>query len=193
MKPMIKQWRGYGLLLGMTAAGLGAASGPANAGAFEPGQWLMASAARLEAMRGGFEAAPGLKVSFGMVRSVAINGELVSRTSFQLPDMSRITEAQARMASLAMRDAGLVQNGPGNYLQRDPQLASGSASVMATQTTLGAMPGLGAATVIQNTLDNQVIRHLTEISTGVNTLGVLKMVNAQAALKDALLGGLGTR
>jgi hypothetical protein len=192
MKPMIKQWRGYGLLIGMTAAGLGAASGPAAAGAFEPGQWQMASAARLEAMRGGFEAAPGLKVSFGMVRSVAINGELVSRTSFQLPDMSRITEAQARMASLAMRDAGLVQNGPGNYLQRDPQAASGAASV-ATQTSLGAMPGLGAATVIQNTLDNQVIRQITEISTGVNTLGVLKMVNAQAALKDALLGGLGTR
>ena len=128
-----------------------------------------------------------------MVRSVAINGELVSRTSFQLPDMSRITEAQARMVSLAMRDAGLVQNGPGNYLQRDPQgLSSGPVSV-GTQATLGTMPGLGAATVIQNTLDNQVIRQITEISTGVNTLGVLKMVNAQAALKDALLGGLGTR
>lgn len=188
MKPMIEQILTRGLWVGALAAGLGISCGASHARGFEPRQWLAATAERLDALRGGFEAAPGLKVSFGMVRSVSINGELVSRTSFQLPDMSRITEAQARMASLAMRDAGLVQNGPGNYVQRDPQ---GVAALSAHSP--GAMTGLGAATVIQNTLDNQVIRQLTEISTGVNTLGILKMVNAQASLKDAILGGLGVR
>lgn len=193
MKPMNQQWLARCLVLGVTGVSLGAVSAPSAAGIFEPGQWRVASAAQLDTLRGGFEAAPGLKISFGMVRSVSINGELVSRTSFQLPDMSRITEAQAQMASLAMRDAGLVQNGPGNFVQRDPRvLASGAVSGL-SNLPRGSLGGLGAATVIQNTLDNQVIRQLTEISTSVNTLGVLKVVNAQAALKDAILGGLGVR
>ena len=196
MKPMIEHWVGRGLGIGLAAATLGVACGPAQAASFEPGRWLTASLARLEALRGGFEPAPGLKVSFGMVRTVDINGEVVSRTSFQLPDMSRISEAQARMVNLAMRDAGLVQNGPGNYLQRDSATAGSSqasAGAGVPAPLAGAMPGLGAATIIQNTLDNQVIRQITEISTGVNTLGVLKVANAQAALRDALLGGLGAR
>lgn len=192
MKPMIDQWWMQGLAIGVVASSLGAACSSAQAGGFEPGRWLAATAERLDALRGGFEAAPGLKVSFGMVRSVSINGELVSRTSFELPDMSRITEAQARVASLAMRDAGLVQNGPGNFVQRDLP-GTVSAGSVASQAIPASLSGLGAATVIQNSLDNQVIRQITEISTSVNTLGVLKTVNAQAALRDAMLGSLTMR
>jgi hypothetical protein len=47
--------------------------------------------------------------------------------------------------------------------------------------------------VIQNTLDNQLLQQMTVLNTSVNSLGLLKMGNARAALRDAVLGALGQR
>jgi len=114
-------------------------------------------------------------VSFGIVRTVSINGDLVNKTSFTLPDMSKITSEQAKIASAAIAEAGIVQNGPGNFVDTNvkSQLSSG--------------------TIIQNTLNAQKIQTLTVINTGVNSLGLFKAINTQSVLKDALLGSIGVR
>ena len=45
--------------------------------------------------------------------------------------------------------------------------------------------------MIQNSLNNQNIQTLTVINTGVNSLSLLKTLNTQVVLKEALLGALG--
>lgn len=139
-------------------------------------EWAAVSNEQLDSLRGGFDTGQGLTVSFGIIRSVTINGDMVNQTRFNLPDVTRITPDQARLASAAMSESGLVQNGLGNTI--DPTIKS--------QLPSGAL-------VVQNSLNEQNIQTLTVINAGVNSLGLLKSINSQATLKDALLAPLGTR
>ncbi|RQS19461.1 hypothetical protein DIE06_11990 [Burkholderia sp. Bp8998] len=131
---------------------------------------LALSDARLDAMRGGFDMPDGLKVSFGVSRVAFVNGNLVASTSFNIPDVSRITAQQAQ--ALAAANAGaLLQVGPGNAAQP------------------GALPALTGA-VIQNTLNNQHLQTLTTINTTVNTLSSFKNLNVMSTISNALTGAL---
>lgn len=136
---------------------------------FEPAQWHSASPERLDKARGGFNLDSGLNVSFGIIRTVTINGDLVSQTRFDLPDITRISPDQAQLVNTALADTGLIQSGTGNFI--DP------ASVM----------GLNGGTVIQNSLNDQQIQTLTVINTGVNSLSLLKSINTQDVLTDAIV------
>ncbi|WP_157979372.1 hypothetical protein [Rhodoferax ferrireducens] len=144
-------------------------------GSFRPNEWVAVSNEKLDNMRGGFDTGSGLTVSFGIVRTVMVNGDLVNRTSFNLPDVTKITTEQARIASAAIAEAGIVQNGADNFVDA------------------GVRSQLGGGTLIQNSLNDQRIQTLTVINTGVNSLGLLKTINSQTILKDALLGSLGVR
>ncbi|MEO8407109.1 MAG: hypothetical protein ABI476_01600 [Oxalobacteraceae bacterium] len=138
-------------------------------------QWLAAvtvSDTDLDQMRGGFDTGSGLLVSFGIQRAVYINGNLVTTTSFHIPDVSKVTSAQAAMLGSAAGTVNVVQNGPGNTIQS------------------GALSQAVAGTVIQNSLNNQHIQNLTIIDTTTNSLGMLKSLNSQSALKDALSNSL---
>ena len=106
---------------------------------------------------------------------MTINGNLVTQTSFNLPDITKINAEQAKIASLAIAETGVIQNGIGNIL------------------TNGVRSELPASTVIQNTLNDQTIQTLTVINAGVNSMGMLKSINTQTTLKDALLGSLKLR
>ena len=132
--------------------------------------------ADLDSLRGGFEMPSGLAVSFGVVRSVTVNGELVSQNRFFLPDLANISASDAKLASDALGQVTLVQNGVGNSV---------------------ALPIQGnnllASTVVQNSLNNQTIQTLTEINAGANSLGILRSINTQGALRDALIGAVGAR
>ena len=140
---------------------------------FQPSEWMAVSDEGLDSMRGGFDAGTGLTVSFGIVRTITINGDLISRTSFNLPDVTKITAEQAQIASAAMTQAGIIQNGANNFVEP------------------GVKSQLATGTVIQNTLNDQRIESQTVINAGVNSLGLLKSINTQTILKDALLGSLG--
>lgn len=132
-------------------------------------QWLAAvSDTNLDQMRGGFDTGSGLLVSFGIQRAVYINGNMVTTTSFNIPDVSKVTGAEAAMLGSTIGTVNVVQNGPGNMVQS------------------GALSQAVAATVIQNSLNNQNIQNLTIIDTTTNSLGMLKSMNSQATLKDAL-------
>lgn len=149
--------------------------GPAMGGAFSPGECIPVSDAQLGEMRGGFDIGHGLSVSFGFVRSVVLNGELVSQTRFELPDIAHISAEQADAVRVALSGAGLVQNGTGNRVAD------------------GLQHGLDLGTVVQNTLNDQRIQTLTVINAGANTLGLFKSINTLSTLQDALGRSLGIR
>lgn len=133
--------------------------------------WTATPDATLASMRGGFATPSGLMVSFGIVRTVQIDGLVVSHTSLQIHDMQNITPQQARDLAQATSLA-IVQNGAGNK-------ANGLASL--------AVPGV----VIQNTESNRNIQSVTVIDAATNSLGMLQGLNFNQTLNDALRGALG--
>ncbi|CAB3787263.1 hypothetical protein [Pararobbsia alpina] len=137
------------------------------------------SDARLDEMRGGFDVAPGLHVAFGIERMVFVNGELIATTSFNIPNVAQITPQQAQTLASALGTTTLVQNGPGNSFQPVANLASGATS--------------GAATIVQNTLNNQAIKALTTINATVNTLGAYQALNLQSTLDRGIANAVAPR
>lgn len=130
--------------------------------------WLAASDHQLAQQRGGFSLGQGLMVSFGVSRAVYVNGQLVTATSFQVNDLTRLSPAQAALLARQIpAQAQLVQNGPGNQLAPDAALAP-------------------FTTYIQNTLNDQTIRSQTVIQASTNGLAMIKNLNLQTTLNDAL-------
>lgn len=163
------------LAMAECAAGPPASEPESESGGAQRRNWpatgaIALSDVRLDGMRGGFDMPSGLKISFGVSRVAFVNGNLVTTTSFNIPDISHITAQQAQ--ALAAANAGaLIQVGAGNAAQP------------------AALPALTGA-VIQNTLNNQQIQALTTINTTVNTLATFKNLNVMSTLNNALLGAL---
>jgi hypothetical protein len=127
---------------------------------------------RLDTVRGGFDLGGGLEASLGIERAVYIDGNLVTYTSVNIPDIAHITTQQAMTLASALSTVN-VQSGPGNTF--DP-------------SSLG---NTTAATVIQNTLNNQTIRNLTTLNVAVNTLDAFREEGMQQALQAAQVQALG--
>lgn len=133
-----------------------------------PAGWVALAPSRLGTLRGGYALPSGLTVSFGIERAVFVNGALVASTRLQLDDIGRMSAADAR----ALADASaplVVRNGDGNV------------------APVGSLPN--GTLLIQNTLDNQSIQSLTTLNVGVDSLGLFKSLNVNAALQDALNSG----
>ncbi len=151
--------------------GLFALAAPAGA---DPG-WQPVDAAALDRARGGFIAPSGLTITLGIDRMVSVNGEVLAQSHLAIADLSRISHSEAEQTSAALSSLKLVQHGNDNiYL-----------APLAQQALAGI--------VIQNSLDGQLIRSETVISSTVNSMGLLKAINAQASLGDALLQAAGNR
>ncbi len=120
---------------------------------------------RLDEMRGGFITDGGLKISLGIERSVYINNELVATTFLNVPDLAALAARGAAPAQLQGSPTTSIQNGPGNNLG---------------QSVLQSF-GPGMLTIIQNSLDNQLIQGRTIINTtisGVGSLGFTETISA---------------
>ncbi len=150
------------------AAGVGAACLLATAAQAAPAGWVAVDGATLEQARGGFTTPGGLAVSLGIERLVSINGELVSRTSFQIADVGKLDAEQARQTSAALSAVKLIQNGGANMV------------------TTGFSGDTLAGTVIQNTLNDQHIESRTVINASVNSIGLLKTLNFHGNVSDAI-------
>lgn len=140
--------------------------------------WLAASDRTLDQMRGGFDMGAGLVVSFGILRSVSINGQLITSTSFRIGDLTALTSLTSQQAAalgqhIAMQTQ-VVQNGTGNTI------APGAVTVP-------------FATYIQNTLNNQTIRSQTVIEATSNAMGFVKGLNLLATINEAIAQAIGTR
>lgn len=141
----------------------------------EQPMWLAASDHTLDQLRGGFDVGAGLVVSFGISRALFINGQLVTSTSFQVGDITKLTQAQAEALSQQLASqAQVVQNGPGNSVD------AGAAVVP-------------LAMYIQNTLNNQTIRNQTVIQATTSGLGLVKSMNLQATLNDSINNAIRNR
>lgn len=123
---------------------------------------------RLEEMRGGFETDAGLKISFGIERAVYINGILVTSTSLNVADLNKFTAGQVQTMGLDRSTLGIIQSGPNNTFSPG-QLGSSS-----------------AATVIQNTLNDQRIQGITQINATVNSLDLIRKMSIQQNIQSAL-------
>jgi hypothetical protein len=121
----------------------------------------------LDGLRGGFDVGSGLLVSFGITRAVYINGDLVTQTTLNFGRLSELTPAQAAQLDQQMAALNLVQTGPGNSVASD---------VVST----------GAGTIIQNTLNNQHIVNQTVIDARSNAMGMIRNLNIQNTLNEAL-------
>lgn len=127
---------------------------------------------RLDTVRGGFDLGDGLEASLGIERAVYVDGNLVTYASVTIPDLAHVTTQQATALAAALSTVN-VQNGSGNSFS--PSAAG--------NTT--------AATVIQNTLNNQTIRNMTTLNVAVNTLNAFRDAGLQQALQAAQVQGLG--
>lgn len=194
----------FGLFIGLS---LGAAvSAGADTGAL-PGArdttWMTVGDDTLAAMRGGFDLGGGVMVSFGISRVVTVNGVVLSSTSFQLPDLGRITAAQIAAFERYLGSTSVVQVGSGNTAPTVTPTADGGASVASSSGSTAASGNAGAsgssatagsatttfsspATVVQNTLNNQAIQTRTVIDATTNALSLARGANTAAALRDAL-------
>lgn len=175
MRCAVHQWIGLGLWLGACSLAQATPVAAEPARAVPTAAWVPVSDEVLGEWRGGFQLDLGLKVSFGFVRQVSVNGDLVSRTNFTLPDLSTITQAQVEAVRVAMAESGLIQVGSGNQVP----------TALSTQ--------LPTSTVIQNSLSNQNIQSLTVINAAVNSQSLIRSLNIQSILNDALLGTLRLR
>jgi len=131
------------------------------------GEALAMDKARLDTMRGGFTTDTGLKLSFGIERAVYINGNLVTTTSLNVSDLGAATAGRAASATVN-GSLALVQSGTGNTFLP------------------GAVSSTAVGTVIQNTLDNQKIQHVTTLNATVNSMQVLRAMNLQHAVRTAI-------
>lgn len=167
-------WCLLALLAGMLGTAQAQAQGP-HPPALADALWLAVSDRTLDSLRGGFALADGLRVSFGITRALYVNGELVTQMSLNFGQLSELTPVQAEQLSRQLAASSLVvQVGPGNSIA--PQAAQAP-----------------FATVIQNTLNNQHILQQTVINASSNALGLIKNLNTQATVTEALSRAIGTR
>lgn len=152
----------------LVACGAPAAAGPTD-------DWPPVNDAQLDRMRGGFDTAGGLTVALGIERLVSINGDIIARTSVAIADLNHLSVEQARQTRDALSSVKLIQNGSDNIYQ------AGDAS-----RVIGGV-------VIQNTLNDQLIRSQTVISSTVNSASLLKTLNFQGSLSDALTSAVSAR
>jgi hypothetical protein len=133
--------------------------------------WTPVGEDTLDQTRGGFDLGNGLVASFGIDRAVYVNGNLVTSTSFNVPDIAHMTAAQATAMQTALSTVQVTQVGPNNTFN----------------------PGVigSGATVIQNTLNNQNIQSITTINTSTNSLGAFREGALQQALQQSQLQSLG--
>ena len=152
-------------LLLLPLAGLAMAAPEAQPDPFDPANAV--DSATLDEARGGFLTANGLVVTLGLERMVSINGNVVERTEMQLGDIGKLASGEARISSEALGQLRLIQNGDVRDITADNA-------------------GLLGGTLIQNTLNDQLIKNQTSINATVNTAGMLRALNFGTSLNNAL-------
>ncbi|HMM86095.1 hypothetical protein [Azohydromonas sp.] len=125
----------------------------------------------LDAVRGGFTTASGLKISFGIERAVYVNGNLVATTSLTVSELGRISGVRAVPDVVGADALMLIRNGAGNVTQ------------------LGDVGG-AVGTIIQNTLNNQNISNVTVIDATVNSLRLSRGMDLHSTLRNAVTDAL---
>jgi hypothetical protein len=151
------------LLASAAIAGQGLAEAPGDL--FDNAQPVDPTA--LDELRGGFEIPGGIAVSLGIDRIVTINGNVVERSQLNLGDLGSLTNGMSKVSADTANQVRLIQNG----------ISSGNLQL--GRDVLGG-------TIIQNSLNDQLINNQTIINASVNARGMLQSMNFQSTLNNAL-------
>lgn len=134
------------------------------------------AADKLDGVRGGFETAGGLKVSFGIERAVYLDGALVSTTRLNVADLSRTSAGAAQSRPNGVEAAAgtlaVIQSGSGNTV----------IPLALSPTSIG--------TLIQNSIDGRKIQTITRIDAVVNSASIMRTLNLQSSLRSAITDSL---
>lgn len=136
-------------------------------------QWKTVGDSALASMRGGFAVRPGLMVSFGIVRTIRVDGAIVNQTRMHIEDLRSISVDEARQLAQQLGSTTVVQIGSGNAVH--------------AATAAQLAPGV----LIQNTENNRQIQAVTELNAVTNGVGLLQSLNLNQTLSDALKGAFG--
>lgn len=138
----------------------------------------VATADELDEMRGGFDLTVGdLHLTFSIDSVTFINGALVATTSLSIPSLNALGNPQAILASLQNAAGGsynpvnIIQNGPNNTFTLPDGLNLSTS---------------GLNTVIQNTLDNQVIRNMTILNATLNSQALIRAMAVSSSISQML-------
>jgi hypothetical protein len=137
----------------------------ASEGAEDFTQRAPVSEATLDHMRGGFQGNPNDPIlSFGIERSVSLNGKLISSTTLTIPNLMQLSGNPANAFTL-------IQTGSGNAV-----------------TPGASLPTF--MTAIQNSLDNQSIQNQTVINATAAALGWARSLTLGNALSQTTVGAI---
>ncbi len=145
-------------------------------------RWTPVSEAMLDGLRGGFQSSvTGPIVSFGIERSVFLNGQLISSVALTIPDATKI--------AANVRDTiTLVQRGSGNEMPLGVSATTPQGVSAAMSHDASTLPPL--TTVIQNSLDHQTIQSHTVLNATVQALTLARSIDLGNALSLANLNSL---
>lgn len=127
------------------------------------------SAAELETVRGGYVGGDGLEVSFGITKSLLLNGVPLAADGFTVT-----LNGQPVNAAQGAVGAKVMQNGAGNAIA--PSALSSARA--------------GAFTFLQNTLNGAAIKNITTINASINVLGLYRSLNLSNMIRQQLINGL---
>lgn len=99
----------------------------------------------LNSLRGGFVTADGLDISIGLEKAIYIDGVLHSTQTVSM-DTAGVQPEQLNAATLAF--GSIIQSGLGNEIHA---------------SLLEAMAAHGGITIVQNTLDDQLIQQINQM------------------------------
>lgn len=128
-------------------------------------------AAALGSVRGGFGYGDNLLISLGIDRVVRINGDVVAQSTLQIDNVGKA----ATVTGTALSGPMLVQNG------------------QATQLATGALNSALGGTIVQNTLNDQLISSQTTLRASVNNAGMLQSMNFNSSLNQALTNAVSSK
>ena len=133
----------------------------------DPNGLFVVDNGELDDMRGGFSVGDGLDISFGFSQTGTVNGVEQFRNSFSVDSLASGFEN----VDMSNMNSVLLQNGPGNFVS--------SGVLDALSSNFGS--------VIQNTLDEQVISTTTIFDISLHNLpGTVQGMHGEQALMDSL-------
>ena len=167
--------------------------------------YAVVSTQELAALRGGFEFSVGgevLSLAFSLERVTYLNGELQVLSRIVVPDLAAAMQSPQSVSATTYSAAAVppdansggtsIQNGAGNSValraQQSPQIGEINQQVnqalQAAQTQI--FQAQNQVTVIQNSLDNQVIQNMTTLNVTLSNAALARAVELNSALAQML-------
>ncbi|CAG9182068.1 hypothetical protein [Cupriavidus pampae] len=154
-------------------------------------KWKKVASAKLDEARGGFDVG-GLQVGFGIDRAVYVNGALAVATSISIPDVTRITAAQAAQLQQALGGvAAAVSQANGaansavaaaNAAAADARAQGGQAGAAAQATAAGAVATAQGAAGANASASSGTATGASATATGANGLPTSTVATATGAV-----------